>query len=77
MKVYYEICRTENGFNGYSPAFPGFIAASDTLEDTREKLLAGLKLHIQSLVEDGEPMPPEAIESGHTTIDIMEAVKHN
>ena len=72
MKVYYEICRTGNGYNGYAPCFPGFIAAGDTLEDTRDKLLTGLKMHIQALTDDGDDMPPEAIESGHTTIDIME-----
>lgn len=72
MKVYYEICRTENGYNGYAPAFPGFIAADATLEATREKLLSGLKQHIHALAEDGDAMPPEAIESGHTTIEIPE-----
>lgn len=73
MKVYYEICRTDNGFNGYAPSFPGFIAAGETLEETRETLLAGLRDHIQSMLDDGDPLPPEAIESGHTTVDIREA----
>ncbi len=72
MKVYYEICRTDNGFNAYAPCFPGFIAAGETLAETREALLAGLREHIQAMCDDGEPLPPEAIESGITTLDIRE-----
>ena len=77
MKIYYEICRVDNGYNGYAPHFPGFMAAGETLEETREKLLSGLKLHIQSMVDDGDVLPPEAVESGHTTIEIQEAAVQN
>ncbi len=76
MKVYYEICRTEGGYNGFAPCFPGYIAAGKTLEETREKLLTGIRQHIQALADDGEPMPPEAVESGHTTIDLLVAEEH-
>ena len=70
MKVYYEICRAGNGYNGYAPHFPGYLAAAETLAETREKLLTSLQEHIQALADDGEPMPEEAVESGHTTIEI-------
>jgi len=45
------------------PDFPGCVTAGHTPEDARELALQALCLHIEGMIEDGEPMPsPTAIE---------------
>jgi predicted RNase H-like HicB family nuclease len=53
--------RTVTGFSGYVPDLPGCVAAGATLEETRELLRQGIEIYIETLREDGEPVPPPSI----------------
>jgi predicted RNase H-like HicB family nuclease len=45
------------------PDFPGCVTAGHTPEEARELALESLCLHIEGMIEDGEPMPsPTTIE---------------
>ncbi|MBI4965416.1 MAG: type II toxin-antitoxin system HicB family antitoxin [Desulfomonile tiedjei] len=45
------------------PDFPGCVTAADSAETARELALEALCLHIEGMIEDGEPMPsPSPIE---------------
>jgi predicted RNase H-like HicB family nuclease len=45
------------------PDFPGCVTAGHTTEEARELALEALCLHIEGMIEDGEPMPsPTTIE---------------
>ncbi|MDR3078025.1 MAG: hypothetical protein LBV15_04595 [Planctomycetota bacterium] len=72
MKVYYEIYRTDTGYAAHAPCFPGYLATDSTIEGVRRKMRKSLKAHIQWLADDGDPLPPEAVESGYLAIEIKE-----
>ena len=54
----------DNNFSAYSPDVPGCIATGDTMEETLVNMKEGLAFHLESLVEDGEPLPsPRGVQS--------------
>lgn len=40
----------------YSAYLPGCVAAGDTLEQTEANMREALQLHLEAMVEDGEPI---------------------
>ncbi len=58
MKEYVVIIEPAGGnWSGYVPDLPGCVAAGDTFEETESLLREAIQLHIQSLIEHGEPVP--------------------
>jgi len=45
-------------FSAYSPDLPGCVAVGDTREETEQRMYEAIKLHLEGLIEDGEPIPP-------------------
>jgi predicted RNase H-like HicB family nuclease len=59
------------------PDFPGVITAGTTLDDARAMAEEALALHVEGMVEDGQPMPhPSRLEeiSDRTGTFILVAV---
>ena len=57
------ILHPESEDGGYSvtvPALPGCYSQGDTIEDAIARAKEAIQLHIEGLVEDGEPIPVEA-----------------
>lgn len=56
---YLVVIEGEQGsYSGYSPDLPGWVAAGDTPEEVVQLLREAIPLHIRSLREHGEPVPP-------------------
>ena len=49
----------EGGFHAYAPALPGCHTFGDTVDEARANIAEAIELHIQSLLEDGQPVPIE------------------
>ena len=49
--------RAGDNYSAYSPDVPGCVATGDTREETEALMHEALQLHIEGLVEDGEPIP--------------------
>jgi predicted RNase H-like HicB family nuclease len=49
----------EQGFHAYVPALPGCHTFADTIDEARKNILEAIELHVQSMLEDGEPVPVE------------------
>ncbi len=49
----------EQGFHAYVPALPGCHTFADTIDEARRNILEALELHVQCMLEDGEPVPVE------------------
>lgn len=49
--------KAKNNYSAYSPDLPGCVATGATKEETEQRMLEAIRLHIQGLVEDGEPIP--------------------
>jgi predicted RNase H-like HicB family nuclease len=45
-------------YSGYSPDLPGCVAARDTPEEVVQLMREAIPLHIRSLRDHGEPIPP-------------------
>lgn len=53
------IAPDEEGFHAYVPALPGCHSCGATVDEARTNIVEAMELHIESLREDGEPIPTE------------------
>ena len=59
MKLQYAVVceQTPNNYCAYPPDLPGYISTSKTWEDIQEMIREAIALHIEAMMEDGEPLP--------------------
>lgn len=49
----------EGGYTVYVPSLPGCISEGDTREEALTNIKEAIELYIESLTDDGEPIPSE------------------
>lgn len=49
--------KAESNYNAYSPDLPGCVATGDTLEEVEQSMATALRMHIEGMIEDKEPVP--------------------
>jgi predicted RNase H-like HicB family nuclease len=49
----------EGGYTVYVPLLPGCISEGDTREEALANIKEAIELYIESLTDDGEPIPSE------------------
>ncbi len=49
--------RAENNYSAYSPDLPGCVATGATREEVEKNMHEALKMHIDGLLEDKQPIP--------------------
>jgi len=63
MKILnYTVLMTPDETGGYvvtCPALPGLVTEGDTLEEAREMAADAIRCYVESLLEDGEPIPTD------------------
>lgn len=47
----------EQGYHSYVPSLPGCHSFGDTVEEAQTNILEAIEVHIESMLEDGEPVP--------------------
>jgi len=47
-------------YSAYSPDLPGCVATGDTREEAEANMHEALQLHVEGMIEDGEPIPESA-----------------
>ena len=60
----------EGGYTVTVPALPGCITQGDTLEEAIAMAKDAIKLHLEVLAADGEPIPEEREHPQAITIDV-------
>jgi predicted RNase H-like HicB family nuclease len=56
--------RADNNYSAYSPDVPGCIATGETIEETLENMKTALAFHLETITEEGEPLPyPRGVQS--------------
>jgi predicted RNase H-like HicB family nuclease len=50
--------KSETGFGAYVPDLPGCVAVGETREEALALIREAIELHVESLRESGEPVPP-------------------
>lgn len=58
MNYLFVIEKADGNFGAYIPDLPGCVATGDTIEEVRRLMREGIQMHIESLREHGEPVPP-------------------
>lgn len=51
----------ENNWGAFSPDVPGCVSTGLTPQETISNFLEALELHLDSLGQQGEPIPPEHV----------------
>ena len=51
----------EGGYVVTCPALPGLVTEGDTIEEARRMAEDALRLYLETLIEDGLPIPPDKI----------------
>jgi len=54
----------DGSFSAYVPDLPGCVACGDTADEARQLIAEAVVLHIESLRQHGEPVPPPATTTG-------------
>ena len=59
MKLKYAVIyeRAPNNYSAYSPDLPGCISTGKTWEEIQENIREAIALHVESLIEYGDPVP--------------------
>ena len=59
MKLKYAVVfeQTPNNYAAYAPDVPGCISTGKTWDEMQEMIREALTLHIEFLMEDGDPVP--------------------
>jgi len=49
-----------DSYSAYSPDLPGCVATGESREETAANMHQALELHVQGMIEEGEPIPDSA-----------------
>jgi len=49
----------ETGYHVFVPALPGCHSFGDTVEEAKMNILEAIEAHVESMLEDDEPVPDE------------------
>ena len=49
--------KANGNYSAYSPNLPGCVATGKTREDAERNMHEAIQLHVDGLIEDGEPVP--------------------
>jgi predicted RNase H-like HicB family nuclease len=48
----------KKGFGAYVPDLPGCVAVAETRREVLKLIREGIELHLEALMEAGQPIPP-------------------
>ena len=57
MKFAVVIEQAESNYSAYVPDLPGCVATGATIKDAENEIRAAIKIHIEGMKEDGQPIP--------------------
>lgn len=61
--------RSRSGYGAHVPDLPGCIAAGETREETLELIQEAIEMHLESLHEQGIPIPEPSATSEYVEVD--------
>lgn len=50
--------KAAGNYSAYSPDLPGCVATGATREETERRMYEAIRLHVEGLLEDKQPIPP-------------------
>jgi predicted RNase H-like HicB family nuclease len=68
MRYAVVIEKSETGFGAFIPDLPGCVATAETEEEVRRLIREAVELHVESLRENGEPVPAPSHSVGYVDV---------
>jgi len=62
--------KSNDGFGAYVPDLPGCVTWGSSKAEVKKLIKEVIKIHIEGMLEDGEPIPKPSAESFEHSIDI-------
>lgn len=59
---------SEGSYSAYSPDLPGCVAAGESIDEVRSLMREAIQMHIESLREHGEPVPPPSSSADYVAV---------
>ncbi len=63
MEYLVVVEKGKKSFGAYVPDLPGCVAVAESRREVLKLIRDGIELHLEALVEAGEPIPPAASKS--------------
>ncbi len=60
--------RAGEGYSAYSPDLPGCIATGVTRDEVEKNMQEAIRMHVQGLIEDNQPVPESSSSAEYVTI---------
>ena len=68
MKYLIVVEKTETGFSAYSPDLLGCVTTGATEEETEANMKEAIAFHVESLKEEGLPVPQPSTKSAYVEV---------
>jgi len=65
--------RAERNVSAYVPVLPGCVATGATEDEVATNLREAIRMHIEGMIEDGEPVPAPSATSRRIDADVTAA----
>ncbi|HKV57679.1 MAG TPA: type II toxin-antitoxin system HicB family antitoxin [Ktedonobacteraceae bacterium] len=64
----------KHNYGAYVPDLPGCVATGKTLDEVKANMRGALKMHIEGMIEDQEPIPTSQTMAEYMDIPIPDSV---
>ena len=62
--------KADGNYSAYAPDLPGCVAAGDTREETTLMMRDAMRLHLQGIIEDGDPVPESDTSAEYVVVSL-------
>ncbi|TMC08375.1 MAG: type II toxin-antitoxin system HicB family antitoxin [Chloroflexi bacterium] len=62
--------RTNRNYGAYAPDLPGCVATGRTPEETLQRMLGAIEMHVRGMEEDGIPVPEPNTTASYVTVAV-------
>jgi predicted RNase H-like HicB family nuclease len=62
--------RTERDYGAYAPDLPGCVATGRTQEETLQRMLEAIEMHVRGMEEDGLAVPEPITTASYVTVAV-------
>lgn len=62
--------RTDRNFGAYAPDLPGCVATGRTPEETLQRMLDAIEMHVRGMEEDGLAVPEPTTTASYVTVAV-------
>ena len=59
-----------NNLSAYVPDFPGCVTTGRTVEEIEHNIREAMELHLEGMVEDGEPIPEPSTSVSYVELQV-------